>query len=231
MARKTISLPDGLLKLMAEQSQENWSGVAVRAFEARLAEIALRSNGKEVPVDQVIERLMATRLKNLSGSVRRGFADGRAWAQAVADLDQLARLYRLDLRQALQREPQGHLAFMFVQGIDPERCRAETQQDDFWNRYSRGSTPTNEYVKAFEEGARDIVSRVRRRLRQSRRCPGCGGAAAIKSTSRYGLECVGPGQGAPERTICRHRMTCTGGCGERDWHHPDPDDEYADEAG
>lgn len=224
MARKTktISVPEDLLGRMADHPEENWSGVAVRAFEARLSQLQGQLQGRESPVDQIVRRFVAERSSALGLHVQKGMADGRYWAETAAEPEQLRRLYCIDLRRSTGDEESGSLAHDFVRGVDPERCRVDGDEDSFWVKHSRGSAPTDKYVKGFEEGARGVIAKVRRRLRQKQRCPGCGGPARSLYTSWIGL---GPG-GPQEPTIARSRMTCVSECGEADWHHPSQDDFY-----
>ena len=89
--RTTISVP-GDLKARMDRVKEpvNWSALACRAFEAKLAEIAARKENKTM-ID-VVERLRDS-LRNQQGeSFNEGYETGRKWAENTATAVQLDRL-------------------------------------------------------------------------------------------------------------------------------------------
>src|SRR5438477_10267197 len=89
--RTTISLP-GNLKARMDRVKEpvNWSALACRAFEGKLAEIASRKECKAMT--DVVERLRVS-LRNEQGkSFNEGFGAGRKWAENLATAAQLKQL-------------------------------------------------------------------------------------------------------------------------------------------
>src|SRR5262245_14260814 len=89
--RTTVSIPQDLKARMDAVSEPvNWSQVAVRAFEDKLAEIASRK--KEKTMSDAIQRLRASKLKGDDRRYREGHEAGWAWARDVAEAEELRRL-------------------------------------------------------------------------------------------------------------------------------------------
>src|SRR5262245_57540294 len=106
--RTTISVPLDLKKRMdAAGAGVNWSAVACRAFEVELAEIAARK--KEKTMDDVIQRLRASKLRGASEAHKEGDAAGRKWARDHAEADELQNLENLldllDGESGFDRDP------------------------------------------------------------------------------------------------------------------------------
>src|SRR6266511_2526827 len=92
--RTTISIPEDLKHRMdGVEEPVNWSGVAGRAFETELAEIAARKERKTR--EDVIQRLRASKQRATDAQYRDGEAAGRHWAEHNAEADELMRLARL----------------------------------------------------------------------------------------------------------------------------------------
>jgi hypothetical protein len=90
MAKMTIYLPDKLKARMDAVEGVNWSPLAARAFEAKLAEIITLKGAKEM--DDVIARLKASKAKTDDASTIRGREAGREWAKDHAEAAELERL-------------------------------------------------------------------------------------------------------------------------------------------
>jgi hypothetical protein len=89
--RTTISIPQDLKRRMdAVEGQVNWSAVAAFAFEEKLAEITSRR--KEKSLDNVIQRLRASRLRSDNSNYLAGEEAGRRWAEREAEAEQLKNL-------------------------------------------------------------------------------------------------------------------------------------------
>jgi hypothetical protein len=92
--RTTISVPTDLKERMdAVAGQVNWSAVAVRAFEERLAELAAVK--KEKTMGDAIQRLRASKLRADDEGYKNGEQAGRQWAEHSAEADELQRLEKL----------------------------------------------------------------------------------------------------------------------------------------
>jgi hypothetical protein len=75
---------------MAHFECVNWSSIAVRAFEAEVGRLAAEK--KEKLMDDVIDRLRASKRESESREYKTGLEVGREWAKNRADADELERL-------------------------------------------------------------------------------------------------------------------------------------------
>lgn len=88
----------------------NWSALAGRAFEEKLAEIAIKKERKTMA--DVVERLRKSLREKESESFQRGYGAGTEWAKNKADALQLKRLHdwRAEI-QTGQRVPLSEFGF------------------------------------------------------------------------------------------------------------------------
>lgn len=101
--RTTISLSAALKSRMdAIKDQVNWSAIAARAFECKLAEFAAAKETKEM--SDVIARLRQSRLESMDVNFREGKRRGDFWAREHAEFSELKSLE--DLWRFLEREPE-----------------------------------------------------------------------------------------------------------------------------
>src|SRR5262249_39839490 len=95
--RTTISVPQDLKERMdAVTEPVNWSALACRAFEEKLGEIAAKKARKTM--DDVIQRLRASKQSGDDGSYNEGEEEGRRWALGKAEAKELERLHRFQQR-------------------------------------------------------------------------------------------------------------------------------------
>jgi hypothetical protein len=85
-----ISLPVALNRRMSEIENVNWSAVAVRAFQKELGRLA--QDKKEKNMEDVIERLRASKLDRENQFFKDGFKAGQNWAKNAAQVAELERL-------------------------------------------------------------------------------------------------------------------------------------------
>ena len=89
--RTTISVPRDLKRRMdAVKEPVNWSALACRAFEEKLAEIATKKEEKSMA--DIIQRLRTTKPDLI---YQQGQADGRRWASEQAQYEDMLRLEQL----------------------------------------------------------------------------------------------------------------------------------------
>jgi hypothetical protein len=89
--RTTISVPRDLKARMDKVKEPvNWSALACRAFEDKLAEIASRKEWKVM--SDVVERLRASVRNEQGESFNAGYELGRAWVMNAAEAPQLKRM-------------------------------------------------------------------------------------------------------------------------------------------
>src|SRR6476620_501940 len=93
MARINVSVPDSLKERMsALDSRVNWSEVAQAAFEREI----IKHNFEVKNMEQVIERLRASKTAFAEKEQADGLAHGRSWAQQHASYKHLRAVVDLD---------------------------------------------------------------------------------------------------------------------------------------
>lgn len=184
--RTTISVPRELKRRMdAVKETVNWSAIACRAFEEKLAEIATKK--EEKTTFDIIQRLRATKPDLI---YQQGQADGRRWASEQAEYEDLLRFEQFYEKQQVGREwekffdddygeapvgerlmrvvyPPLSLGICKLGGMPgvPDGC--SYAYEDFWKSYvgedvSKINRPY--YVRAFAEGALALWREVKDKL-------------------------------------------------------------------
>lgn len=169
--RTNISVPVAL-KARMEKTKEavNWSAVACEAFERKLDEIQARKEVRKM--DDVIERLRASKRQSAHKTAGEGAEAGRQWAKHRAEAIHLERLDRMRGRSGHYWDQTfddnvGQSAYsgaeLFVFAIEPEHDKNRTAASDFWGEELgdewRGIAVGN-YVQAFADGALEIWDEV-----------------------------------------------------------------------
>src|SRR5262249_7379637 len=91
--RTTITVPPDLKDRMDKVQEDlNWSAIACKAFEEKLAEIASRKVSKTM--SDVVQRLRTSKMRAEDEQYREGEKEGRHWAEHDAEADELTRLER-----------------------------------------------------------------------------------------------------------------------------------------
>lgn len=186
MGRLNLSIPDDLRARMSAvpaEDHEPWSRVASRAFEKELAEIASRR--KDHDMDSTLQRLRASKLETESKDEKNARAGGPTWAKEDADWGELERAERfiretdeatwIDWARAADFNDQGPVAHqVFLLAINPEhfdRTNGDgTGQldyqaaEEFWRPYTPHFPPSDEFVRAFAEGAAEVYDWASREL-------------------------------------------------------------------
>lgn len=91
--RRMVSLPAKLNRRLSKVKDVNWSAVACEAFEGKLGEIAAQK--KEKDMQDVIDRLRASKNEGENEAYDEGKAFGVEWARDSAEYHELERLVRL----------------------------------------------------------------------------------------------------------------------------------------
>jgi hypothetical protein len=149
MARINVSVPDSLRERMsALDHQVNWSEVAQTAFEREI----IKHNFEVENMEDVIERLRASKTDFAEKELADGRAHGRNWAQQHASFEDLRAVANLDLTHETN-----HAAL-----VDKTLGNTDLNRDDsFWQDGDEFWTlPSNEYVEGFVAGAEDIWNKV-----------------------------------------------------------------------
>jgi hypothetical protein len=174
--RTTVSVPADLKKRMDKVAESvNWSALACRAFQDKLAEIAERKEKKEM--GDVIERLRASKRKSDSEQSRDGYTAGQAWAERHAEA---AELERLDsFVTCIEQDSSDWDGFLDASGSaygPGERLYFALQPDDdgnrgaardFWEGAARAEALDSlpgEFIRGFAEGALSVWHRVEDKL-------------------------------------------------------------------
>jgi hypothetical protein len=167
MAKRTISLPDDLDRRMDRVKETvNWSAVAAQAFELKLGELAERR--KEKTMDNVIERLRASKVKHVSGRVMEGYDLGADWAKGQAEFDELRRLSDMNADETIIGTPMApyshadYLAFDVLGTGEDDRDHHVSR--DFWNKAIGDSDDarleSEDFLRGFMEGAQSVYRSV-----------------------------------------------------------------------
>src|SRR5262245_34494938 len=164
VARRTISIPEDLDKRMDKATQTedvNWPHVAASAFELKLAEIAAKK--KEQTMDDVVQRLRASRMESADKDYKAGYDAGVDWAKRSAewrDLEKLAKVYaKHDFEDLINDEEHGGLRFLILTD-DPAGANAEYWQDQFGGE----ENPPVPEVLGFWEGALQVYKEVKDKI-------------------------------------------------------------------
>ena len=152
MARMSIYVPDDMKKRMVAIGDEkvNWSNVAQVAFRQAIANVTFP---KEPTMEDVIERLKASKENSEQQDIVSGRNRGRAWASKGAEYFELKLVADLDVRNAEFNEDEDAAAWVI--------SRLEgANLGDFPDLF--GDEPVSDaYVEGFIEGAREIWQAVR----------------------------------------------------------------------
>lgn len=171
--RTTISVPRDLKRRMDESGEDiNWSALACKAFQEKLAEIAARKESKNP--DDVIERLRASKERSDSGAYREGFAAGQAWASNTAEAIELERVDKLHQRLseadwkwwfASDDNNTYSPAELFVFIVRPENEQDRAYAESFWRELGRDYLQIeDEWMRGFAEGALEVWKEVKSKL-------------------------------------------------------------------
>jgi hypothetical protein len=173
--RTTISVPSDLKARMEKVKGVNWSALASRAFEDKLAEIASRKETKVM--SDVVERLRASVRNEKGESFNAGYALGREWVKNIAEAPQLKRLEAF--RKLMKaRSPAdwvnwfefrgNHKPWFELVGIirDDKNIRSVTALG-FWKVLLGEPSPKpddGDFLRGFVEGATDLWVEVQEQL-------------------------------------------------------------------
>lgn len=146
-------------RMDAVKDPPNWSEIACRAFEAALGEIAAKKERKTM--QDVVQRLRASKAKMQSDSESKGAKEGRNWASNKASFEQLKRLAdKFEVNDL--GEWSGGLVGCIV---DPDNCSSE--QDGyryFWKDVSDIEPDDSAAVRAFAVAAIEVYEAVAEKL-------------------------------------------------------------------
>jgi hypothetical protein len=158
MARINVSVPDGLKERMsALDDRVNWSEVAQAAFEREVSIRALSGDS----MDNVIERLRASKAEFEDSERQGGMKDGLAWAKSSASYKDLRALAQFDT---------GVFYEEFEMGVMVDKLLGNDVQNEgpLASLWSDGTDnlvmPVNAYVEAFVDGAKELWEEVQDKI-------------------------------------------------------------------
>lgn len=144
-----------------------WSRIACDAFESKLGEIA--AERKEKTMQDVVQRLRASKIRMLDDIAKEGREAGIEWAKNEAEAVQLRRLERhlsrLQFRDEAFILPEDQPttgARQFAKVVDGEPDSPFADLNDFWRCVLGDDVPPpdDHFVQAFAEAALEIWDQV-----------------------------------------------------------------------
>lgn len=171
--RITITLTGDLKERMQAVTEDvNWSAVASRAFESKLAEIAARKG--KIEMSDVIQKFRAQAQEDSSDMYQAGFECGQEWAKSPNGASR-KQLVRLEKRREKVGEywseefcnEEGSPCEDFYRVIETEFDRYACKE--FWN-FAIGEDQVEEFennpdaVQGFADGALDVWFEVKHQI-------------------------------------------------------------------
>jgi hypothetical protein len=157
MPRVTVYVPDELKGRMdAAGEAVNWSAVAQTAFSEAVAVHNLRKDPANM--DELVERLRASKERVTERDRATGEESGKAWATRTAEIDELERI-NADYPNIWTLD---HLC----QAIDPHEEMDQYAWTDFFEGFgfAGGVQPPDDWAQGFASGAVDVYRSVADKL-------------------------------------------------------------------
>ena len=165
--RKTVYVGESLGERMAAIGDTvNWSRVAAEAFEKKLAEIAMERKGRTM--EDVVQRLRASKLESESQEERRARAAGQEWAKHHAEWPELERVAEMVSDGGWGWGIPNHSwSELSLSNINPDLDEEDAREKypRFWKENAGTENPSDEFVFAFFEGAAEIYDQVQGEVR------------------------------------------------------------------
>ena len=176
ISRTSVSVPASLKKRMDKVKDEvNWSAIACRAFEEKLAEIA--SNKEKKNMSDVINRLRASKAEAEAESYRDGAKLGTAWATNTARVRELKRFARMrddwaECWDCGNFETDGTCAWAAYERVyfylEPDDDGDRTLAKEFWEMATGEENEHNlmdaDFLRGFVEGSLTVWDEVSDKL-------------------------------------------------------------------
>ena len=172
--RISIYVPDDLKSRMDKVREDIvWSQVACEAFELKLGELAKRKKDKKM--EDIIQRLRASKIACENEDKNEGREAGKVWAKDRAEAAELRRLEEFIAKSSANDrddEPfiiKGSCAYSgaecFVKAISPDQDMDRDAAYDFWEAEGfKDGSPADEYVQGFCDGALGVWVEVKDKL-------------------------------------------------------------------
>jgi len=159
-----VYVPDALAARMKKAKGDiNWSEVAQRAFEQKLGELAATKTNPTM--DDVIDRLRASKGSADATASAEGKADGIRYARMKAQFDELKRLAGFRDQPDFQRvDWDGTLMRAVSRTASGDENQTAREIRDFWAEITDQQEVTDEYCESFLEGVEEVWEAVRNKL-------------------------------------------------------------------
>jgi len=167
-----VYVSDDLKRRMDKAKSVTWSHVACEAFERKLGELVAHKQEKKM--EDVIQRLRASKLEGDSEAKQGGREAGREWATHTAEAGELTRLERYvkDCREVdpfIMTEDDGYRgAHVFVHVVVPEakddRDLMRETLEILFDTAGQDEPPMDEFVQGFADGALDVWGEVKDKI-------------------------------------------------------------------
>jgi hypothetical protein len=168
--RMNISLSQDLKRRMDQVEESvNWSALAARAFQGKLAELAAKKDQKTM--DDVIQRLRESRLKLEEADYHAGKEVGCEWAKNDAEARELITLDKTSIQCndwpnffTTDGSDAFSAAERFVEAIRGEGDSLRDEADEFWtfvvgDDWQR--VVTDDWARGFADGALELWDEVK----------------------------------------------------------------------
>jgi hypothetical protein len=151
----SIYVPDDMKERMDDVGDLNWSSIARSAFSTAM----IRNNFQKEPImEDVIERLRASKFEHEQRETIEGKKDGRAWAMKTASFAELRAIATLDLDPYEGVQPPYDIV---DQRLDHNNASAE---ESLFYDHTERKMASDEYVRAFVEAAGEVWEEVEDQL-------------------------------------------------------------------
>lgn len=155
MARVTLYVPENLKARMDNVSEPvNWSAVAQEAFKEAVAVNLIQR--EPTNMEQVIERLRASKARADRTALQSGREHGKLWACETAEYDELKRIADWTRMEGVVI-PFNISALKEV--IDPSRRKDKYAWHEFWQKHSDGDV-NDAFAEGFIKSAAKIFQEI-----------------------------------------------------------------------
>ena len=159
MPRVTLYIPGDLKARMDEVEDVKWSAIAQQAFREVVIYLPIRK--ETASMDEVVERLRASKESYVETEHKAGLAVGEEWAKEAAKYGELLRIAKAveEVRREIDVQTLQDL-------IDPEHKMDPGDWGSFWEDrgFSGEAEPSDVWVRAFADGAAKLFQKVRSQL-------------------------------------------------------------------
>jgi hypothetical protein len=156
MPRVTLYVPDELKARMDGAGEAmNWSAVAQRAFREAISTHHVRKDDSDM--ENVIERLRASKQRFEARQLESGKEIGRKWAKMEAEYHELAALAEFDVDiypDNTKIDPE-----LLANVIDPDGENPR-EWEEFWEDHYGVDTPSDAFLRGFIEGATEVFKEI-----------------------------------------------------------------------